>query len=88
MRVWDWTMFRKKTLSASSAKDRLQFVLVHDRTNLSHQDLNNLKNDLIEVLSRYVPIDRKAINISVEQDGRHQRLLADIPLKTISNRRR
>ena len=81
-------MFRKKTLSASSAKDRLQFVLVHDRTNLSHQYLNNLKNEIIEVLSRYVPIDRRAINISVEQEGRHQRLLADIPLKTVNRRRR
>ena len=87
MKVWDWTMFRKKALSASSAKDRLQFVLVHDRTNLSHQDLNKLKNELIEVLSRYVPIDRRAINISVEQDGRQQRLLADIPLKTVNRRR-
>ena len=81
-------MFRKKTSSASSAKDRLQFVLIHDRTNLNPHDLENLKNDLIEVFSRYVQIDTKAMNISVEQDGREQRLLADIPLKASSKPRR
>lgn len=82
-------MFKRKQSSASSAKDRLQFVLIHDRTNLTPQELNDLKNELIEVLGRYVSIDSKAINISVEQDGREQRLLADIPLKaaTSSHRR-
>ena len=88
MRRWDKIMFRKKNASASSAKDRLQFVLIHDRTNLNTQDLENLKNDLIEVFSRYVQIDTKAMNISVEQDGRAQRLLADIPLKSTSRHRR
>jgi cell division topological specificity factor len=81
-------MFKRKSKSASSAKDRLQFVLIHDRTNLTPQQLNNLKNDLIEVLGRYVSIDSNAMNISVEQEGREQRLLADIPLKAASSSRR
>lgn len=81
-------MFRRKQKSASSAKDRLQFVLIHDRTNLNPQQLNNLKNELLEVLGRYVSIDSDAMNITVEQEGREQRLLADIPLKAASGSRR
>jgi len=81
-------MFKRRKRSASSAKDRLQFVLIHDRTNLSPQELNQLKNDLIDVLARYVSIDSKAVNITVEQDGREQRLLADIPLKPATSSRR
>jgi cell division topological specificity factor len=81
-------MFKRKQKSAGSAKDRLQFVLIHDRTNLTPQELNNLKNDLIEVLARYVSIDSDAMNISVEQDGREQRLLADIPIKAAAGARR
>ena len=81
-------MFKRKQNSASSAKDRLQFVLIHDRTNLTPRELENLKNELIEVLGRYVSIDSKAVNITVEQDGREQRLLADIPLKASATQRR
>ena len=81
-------MFKRKSKSASSAKDRLQFVLIHDRTNLTPQQLNNLKNELLEVLERYVSIDSNAMNISVEQEGREQRLLADIPLKPAAGSRR
>jgi cell division topological specificity factor len=81
-------MFKRRKRSASSAKDRLQFVLIHDRTNLSPQELNDLKNDLISVLARYVSIDSNAVKITVEQDGREQRLLADIPLKPAAGSRR
>ena len=82
-------MFRKKSTSAGSAKGRLRLVLIQDRTNLSALDLDQLKNEILEVLARYVDIDRRAVNISMEQDGREQRLRADIPLKaaTRANRR-
>ncbi len=81
-------MFKRKSKSASSAKDRLQFVLIHDRTNLTPQQLENLKNELLNVLARYVSIDSDGMNITVEQNGREQRLLADIPLKAASGARR
>ena len=81
-------MFRRKQKSATSAKDRLQFVLIHDRTNLTPQQLNNLKNEMLQVLAKYVSIDSDAMNITLEQEGREQRLLADIPLKPASNSRR
>ena len=67
--------------SASTAKERLKLVLIHDRTDLAPGMLENLKDDLIQVISRYVAIDPTAVRIQMEQDGRQQRLLADIPLQ-------
>ena len=43
--------------SASLAKERLKLVLIHDRTDLTPSALNALKDELIEVISRYVEID-------------------------------
>jgi cell division topological specificity factor len=40
-----------------------------------------MKDELIQVISRYVEIDPTAVKIEMEQEGREQRLLADIPLK-------
>ena len=79
-------LFRRKK-SANSAKERLQLVLIHDRTDLTPTQLEALKDDLIETISRYIEIDPSAVSINVAQDGRAQRLVADIPLKSATRRR-
>lgn len=79
-------LFGRKN-SANSAKERLQFVLIHDRTDLTPAELDSLKDDLIATISRHVEIDPQAMQIGVEHDGRSQRLVADIPLKSAARRR-
>jgi len=74
--------------SANQAKERLKLVLIHDRTDLTPGALQSLKDELITVISRYVEIDPSAVRIEMEQDGREQRLLADIPLRPQSRRGR
>ncbi|MCL4528018.1 MAG: cell division topological specificity factor MinE [Chloroflexi bacterium] len=81
----NWFGGRKR--SAESAKERLQLVLIHDRTDLSPAELNSLKDELIQVISRHVEIDADAVQIDVEHDGRSQRLVADIPLRSMTRRR-
>jgi len=78
--------FRRKR-SASSAKERLQLVLIHDRTDLTPAELEALKDDLLKAISRYIEIDREAVQIGLERDGRTQRLVADIPLRGIQRHR-
>jgi cell division topological specificity factor len=80
-------LFGKKN-SAESAKERLQLVLVHDRTDLTPAELDSLKDDLIAAISRHIEIDPQAMQIGVEHDGRSQRLVADIPIKSAARRRR
>jgi cell division topological specificity factor len=79
-------LFRRKK-SANSAKERLQLVLIHDRTDLTPVQLEALKDDLIETISRYIEIDPSAVNINIAQDGRAQRLVADIPLRSASRKK-
>ena len=62
------------------AKERLQLVLVHDRSNLSEEKLACLKDELIELISRYVEIDRQRVNVFVESERRANFLVANIPL--------
>ena len=73
--------------SASSAKERLQLVLIHDRTDLTSAELTALKDEILEVISRHVDFDPGAVQIAVEHDGRSQRLVADIPLRSVTRRR-
>ncbi|MFN2150268.1 MAG: cell division topological specificity factor MinE [Anaerolineales bacterium] len=73
--------------SAQSAKERLQLVLIHDRTDITPVELEALKDDILAVISRHVQIDPDAVHIDVERDGRENRLVADIPLRSVTRRR-
>ena len=73
--------------SAQNAKERLQLVLVHDRTDLTPLELEALKDDLLQTIARHVDIDPGAVQIGIERDGRSQRLIADIPLRSTTRRR-
>jgi len=82
----DW-LTGQKAKSAGQAKDRLKLVLINDRTDLTTEELETLKNELLEVISRHIDIDPSAVNITMAQEGREQRLLADIPLKPVTRRK-
>jgi cell division topological specificity factor len=73
--------------SAQNAKERLQLVLIHDRTDLTAVELDALKDDIIAAISRHVDIDPDGVQIGVEREGREQRLVADIPLRSVARRR-
>ena len=76
----------KEPASAHQAKDRLKLVLINDRTDLTPHELEIMKNELIEVIARHVDIDPNAVNISITQEGREQRLVADIPIRPTKRR--
>lgn len=80
--------FRSRKRSAQDAKERLQLVLVHDRTNLPPAALEALKGDLIAAISKYVEIEAQDVRIAIEQQGRSQRLVADIPLRASRSRQK
>jgi len=79
-------LFGKKR-SADSAKESLQLVLIHDRTDLTPAELDSLRDDLIATISRHVEIDTTSMQFGLEHDGRSQRLVADIPIKNAARRR-
>ncbi|WP_319370446.1 cell division topological specificity factor MinE [uncultured Ilyobacter sp.] len=74
----------KKNGSKNVAKDRLKLVLIHDRAMLSPRVINDMKNDLITVISKYVDIDIDSLNIEILEEGNQRRktaLIASIPIK-------
>jgi cell division topological specificity factor len=79
--------FFKKKSSGNVAKDRLKLVLVSDRANCSPDIMEQIKNDIIHVISKYVEIDLEGQDIKIEQtesdgtNGTVPALYANIPIK-------
>jgi len=80
-------LLHREPNSAGQAKERLKLVLIHDRTDLAPGMMDALKDEIIAVISRHIDIDPNAVRIEMTQEGREQRLVADIPLRPAQRRR-
>ena len=83
MDLFSRMMGTKEASSKNIAKERLRLVLVHDRSNVSPQLLENLKEDMIEVISKYMEIDRKNMEVNLNSDDQSVALVANIPVNKI-----
>ncbi len=72
----------RRDRSASVAKQRLMMVLVDDRYKLTPDMLEQMKLEIAEVLSRYLPgVDAEQIEVKILRGEVNDYLKADIPLK-------
>lgn len=67
--------------SGAEARDRLQFILVHDRISISPELMRAMKQEILEVIVRYLPeVDLDSVDLVVEQSDRNSNMLiAQIP---------
>ena len=75
---------KEEKKSKNVAKYRLKLVLIHDRAMLSSGMLEQMKDDIIAVISKYVEIDKESLNIDIAENPDNTRrttLVANIPLK-------
>ncbi|MCY6485079.1 cell division topological specificity factor MinE [Clostridium aestuarii] len=78
-------LFSNKQSSKVVAKDRLKLILIHDRANISPELLENMREDILQVISKYVVIDDSEVEVRLthtqEVEGSSPALVASIPIK-------
>ena len=66
--------------SKSVATNRLKLVLMQDRTNLTPKVLEQMRSELIDLLSKYLEMDKDMLELNFEQDGEQVALMLSIPV--------
>ena len=83
-------IFKKKG-SGDVAKDRLKLLLVSDRADCSPDVMMAIKNDIIQVISKYMEIDAEGLDIQITQTESETSnetvpaLYANIPIKDLKH---
>ena len=71
----------RQPASASTARDRLQLVLAHDRSDLSPELLDQMRREIFEVVAKYVDIKLEEGEVSLETEDRVTALVANLPFR-------
>lgn len=78
---WLDKLLGRKETSSNVAKQRLQMVLIHDRSDISPAVIEQIKDEIIEVITRRLSIDSENVVINLTQSSNESRLVAEIPLQ-------
>ena len=94
--LWNFkkTNNKKEEINKDTAKERLHLVLMQDRANVSADFLDMMKQEIIDVIKKYIDVDEKEIDVKLtnkqNSDGTTgaPALYANIPIKSIKNETR
>ena len=74
---------RSNVPSGAKVKQRLKFILAHDRAAIEPQVFENMRNEIMRVVSKYVELDEGSLDIRLESDKRMTALIANLPIRMV-----
>ena len=81
-------LFGKNDKTAKSvAKDRLRLVLMHDRADIPAPMLEDIRREILQVLSRHLDIDETHLDVNLERADNTVALVANIPIRRVRTER-
>lgn len=79
-KIMEFFQTSKSENTSECATNRLQVILMHDRTKLDPLIMNKMREELIDVFSKYVVIDKEELEIGLKNEGDAVALMLNIPI--------
>ncbi|MEM7760581.1 MAG: cell division topological specificity factor MinE [Cyanobacteria bacterium P01_A01_bin.40] len=69
--------------SRDHAKSRLKLIIAHDRASINPDMMQAMREEILEVVARYVEVNREEMEFSLSNDQRMTSLTANLPIRQI-----
>ncbi|NJK35669.1 MAG: cell division topological specificity factor MinE [Oscillatoriales cyanobacterium SM2_2_1] len=74
---------RPKATSGQQVKQRLKFILAHDRAAISPPMFEAMRQEILAVVAKYVDLDEDSLEIRLESDNRYTAVVANMPIRPL-----
>ena len=72
--------------SKEDAKQRLKVLLIHDQVDLTAGQLEQMKQEIMEVVARYVEVDTEAMDLHLSKGESGIQLVSSLPVRRVTAR--
>ena len=85
-KLWNRANAPQSTTSKDEAKQRLKFLLIHDQVDLSPAIMEEMKDEILKVIAKYVDFDQKGIDFHLERGDGSIALVSSVPVRKVTER--
>ncbi len=82
------SLFNGDDNSKDLAKERLRLILVHDRIGVSQEIICEMKEEIMEVISKHLEIEERDLDMELSRDDNSMALVANIPIKRLNKNKK
>ena len=75
--------WNNNTDSRNHAKSRLKLIIAHDRASINPDMMEAMREEILDVVARYVEVNREEMQFSLSNDQRMTSLTANLPIRQI-----
>lgn len=79
-------LFAPPPTSSESAKQRLKLLLIHDQVDLSQAQLDLMRDEILEVINRYMVIEQEGVEFRLSRTDGHVALVSTVPVRRVTAR--
>ena len=76
-------LFKTRQSSKDEAKQRLKFLLIHDQVDLTPAQLDQMKDEILQVITKYVEIDVDETEFRLERSDDSIALVSSVPVQRV-----